>query len=647
MRKFLRTLLSCIIVCIFASCAFALGDLIFSPSNGSDLPDGTVGKRYSASISVSNSSGSTFTWNINGLPNYLTANTTGATAKITGTPSTAGKFLIIVNVNNNKGESGHATFNMTINPADENNGGGDGGGESAELTISGYLDGGKVGDKLPDNNYGELIGVLEVDGGTEPYTWRITQGDLPPGLSLACSNMGVGKANSNTGTQAVLRGVPTTTGTYNFTVEVKDADNNTITKNCSVKVDGKNIDDSLEILGDFIAPLVSWTGSFNSYEGQVYAGEYAKRTPFKWSLAAGKLPTGLEFACSDSAYFSGEKGDTTGKYCYLKGNLAGNGVYKFALRLTDADGRSITRNFTFTAEGGNTTDYTANGNVTLPTISDPVINSKFTNGKTGEAYSSYIYANKGNAPYRWSIVPADGYFPADIPDGLKLTCSSSSSSTGSGTTGQYAHITGTPKSEGFYNFTLKVTDSDGVTTAKAFVIKIEAGSSQVNPTPTPNPDSGDSKPNPTPNPVESDDAAGDSSDVIANPDALNIKYIFSDGTTGTHYEDFIEASGGIAPYEWELDGNLPNGLEAGTSKEDNNKERVYIVGTPTTAGTFDFSLKVTDSVGESLSKDFSITIQSSSESYYYYEGGSGGGGGCSLGFSFAGLALIVILKRKL
>ena len=52
--------------------------------------------------------------------------------------------------------------------------------------------------------------VLEVTGGTAPLTWALAAGSLPPGLSL----------NSSNGT---LSGIPTTAGTYAFTVRVTDA----------------------------------------------------------------------------------------------------------------------------------------------------------------------------------------------------------------------------------------------------------------------------------------------------------------------------------------------------------------------------------------------------------------------------------------
>lgn len=48
--------------------------------------------------------------------------------------------------------------------------------------------------------------LFPVSGGTMPYTWIISSGALPPGLTL----------NSATG---VVSGVPTTAGIFGFTIE--------------------------------------------------------------------------------------------------------------------------------------------------------------------------------------------------------------------------------------------------------------------------------------------------------------------------------------------------------------------------------------------------------------------------------------------
>jgi len=72
------------------------------------------------------------------------------------------------------------------------------------------------------------------------------------------------------------------------------------------------------------------------------------------------------------------------------------------------------------------------------------------------------------------------------------------------------------------------------------------------------------------------------------------------GTVGTSYFASLFADGGVRPYTWAIvAGQLPPGL--GLSGN-------LISGTPTTAGTYVFTARVTDSVGTQTSQQFSITI---------------------------------------
>lgn len=79
-----------------------------------------------------------------------------------------------------------------------------------------------------DNPPAGSVGVaythtFPAGGGFTPYTFSISAGALPPGLSL----------NASTG---VVSGTPTTSGIYFFTVMVTDADGTTNTVNCSIAI---------------------------------------------------------------------------------------------------------------------------------------------------------------------------------------------------------------------------------------------------------------------------------------------------------------------------------------------------------------------------------------------------------------------------
>ncbi|MFQ5899950.1 MAG: PKD domain-containing protein [Thermodesulfobacteriota bacterium] len=73
-------------------------------------------------------------------------------------------------------------------------------------------------------NYAEM---LIATGGVSPYTWSITTGSLPVGLTL----------NSSTGE---ISGVPTTAGLSIFTVQVMDADSTTATRALSINTTAAN-----------------------------------------------------------------------------------------------------------------------------------------------------------------------------------------------------------------------------------------------------------------------------------------------------------------------------------------------------------------------------------------------------------------------
>lgn len=69
-----------------------------------------------------------------------------------------------------------------------------------------------------------FVQAFSANGGTAPYTWSLSSGALPAGLSLSAAG--------------TLSGTPTASGTYNFTIAVQDANAATATKVFALTIAG-------------------------------------------------------------------------------------------------------------------------------------------------------------------------------------------------------------------------------------------------------------------------------------------------------------------------------------------------------------------------------------------------------------------------
>src|SRR5438477_6536771 len=166
----------------------------------SQLPGGTAGSAYSATLSASGGT-SPYSWSVSSgtLPTGLSLSSAGT---LSGTPTVAGSFPFTVAVKD--AASGSASANLSINVVSV---------PPLQVTSS-QLPGGTVGSAYS--------ATLNASGGTSPYSWSLSSGTLPTGLSLSSSG--------------TLSGTPTVAGAFPFTVAVKDAATGSASASLSINV---------------------------------------------------------------------------------------------------------------------------------------------------------------------------------------------------------------------------------------------------------------------------------------------------------------------------------------------------------------------------------------------------------------------------
>lgn len=159
---------------------------------------------------------------------------------------------------------------------------------------------------------------LAANGGVPPLTWVITSGTLPPGMTFA-------------GSTGQISGIPTTQGTFPFTVQVTDSSllspgphSQTATQSLSLTVGPPN---ALSIVTSTLpqaqtASLYSQTIVTNGGVG-----------PFTWALTSGILPSGISLNAS--------AGTITGTATAVSTNT-------FTVQVTDSESPPVSASATFT-----------------------------------------------------------------------------------------------------------------------------------------------------------------------------------------------------------------------------------------------------------------------------------------------------------
>jgi len=218
-------------------------------------PTGTMGVAYSHTLSTTGGT-SPFYYVITAgsLPPGLYIGASDGT--ITGTPVTYGTYSFTATVTDNVSLSDDAACSITINPT--------------TLGIAcNTPPGGTVG--LPYSH------AFSASGGVTPYTFAITSGSLPSGITLSAS----------TGT---VSGNPTSAGTSTFTVRVTDDDGTTASVSCSIVISAS----APTLTPSCNSPVDATQGTFYSHTFTVSGGT----GPYTWLVIGGTLPPGLTLSSS-------------------------------------------------------------------------------------------------------------------------------------------------------------------------------------------------------------------------------------------------------------------------------------------------------------------------------------------------------------
>ena len=540
---------------LLLAAAFASGQIaITNPS----LPDGyTNGIFYSQALTVTitpplNTSNTTLTWSLvaGALPPNLNLNTT--TGAITGSPTVTGtyNFKVMVQINFT-GFTDQRQFSITIN--------------NPRITIV-------TDTPLPNvalnENY--LVTLQATSLPALAVQWTVSPIALAPGLVM----------NS----QGTISGIPQTTGTYSFLVGallantgVVDSKTFTITvfagrlkitspsplPTATVGVPysyaltslpgagvtwgsivatpalpGIKLDSATGILSG-IPPI---TGSFSFVISASAAGFTPDSKTFSFFVIGGPLSiteTTAPLAIL-SANYSFPLHATGGLAPYLwrltgspppglnidlnTGVLSGRptavGQFSFVVEATDATGTKVIQGFNIFVAGP----------VTIITASLP-------NAVVGAAYNQVLMAGGGQPPYTWSILSGD------IPPGLQFSSS--------------GILTGAPTRNGFFQFTVQVSDN-GQRTA-SIILSITVGGIAVS--------------------------------TASLPDA----------GFGVAYQQTLQVLGGNAPFAWTLiGGTLPPGLSLDPGGA--------LQGTHTQTGNFQFTVQVTDATQSVAQRHLSMNV---------------------------------------
>lgn len=285
----------------------------------------------------------------------------------------------------------------------------------------------------------------------------------------------------------------------------------------------------------------------NNYSATIAASKTgAAGATISFALTAGSLPPGLSMSSS------------SGSAVTITGNPTRAGTFNFTIKATD---------------GGLTSTLAYQITVTVQGPPDQLACDSADNGGFLESGVCVLPDAVIGLPYQGHLITSHkaggalSVVSGSLPPGLSLPATF----TGSGDI--VGGTPATPGEEPTYSFTVQGTGDQGQPLYQAYSITVDPNQPLT----------------------------------IVLP---AVGSTLSPGMVGGAYAQDFFLSGGAGPYSWSVaSGQLPPGLTLQTFADprDANDE---LAGTPTTAGTYSFTMRLTDYAGQQTTQKFTLTIDS-------------------------------------